>query len=127
MNTKINEAENKIPNTSNLVTRTVLNTKISELEHNIPDNSKYITTQTFNKLTTVNFAGRLKQADLVNKTDFNNQLTRFNKQITANKIKHLKVQKKLNSLKTKDYNFFLGRIYFTTNDGSENKLIKNLN
>ena len=26
--------------------------------------------------------------------------------------------KKLNSLTTKDYNFFLGRFYFTSNDGS---------
>ena len=29
-------------------------------------------------------------------------------------------QKKLNSLITKDYNFFLGRIYFISNDGSQN-------
>ena len=35
-----------------------------------------------------------------------------------NKI--LEVQKKLNSLITKDANFFLGRIYFTSNDGSQN-------
>ena len=44
----INEAENKTPNTSNLVTTNVLNTK-SEFENKIPDNSKYITTQEFNK------------------------------------------------------------------------------
>ena len=55
---------------------------------------------------------RLKQADLVNKTDFNNKLTSFNKRITLNKTKHLEVQKKLNSLIMKDYNFFLGRNYF---------------
>ena len=35
-----------------------------------------------------------------------------------NKI--LEVQKKLNSLITKDDNFFLGRIYFTSNDESQN-------
>ena len=34
-NTKISEAENKIPNTSNVVTKTVLNTKISEFENKI--------------------------------------------------------------------------------------------
>ena len=34
-NTKISEAENKIPNTSNVVTKTVLNTKISEVENKI--------------------------------------------------------------------------------------------
>ena len=32
LNTKISEIENKIPNTSGLVTTTVLNTKISEAE-----------------------------------------------------------------------------------------------
>ena len=42
LNTKINEVENKIPNTSNLVTATLLNTKISEFKNKIPDGSKYI-------------------------------------------------------------------------------------
>ena len=41
----------------------------------------------------------------------------------SNKTKLLEVQKKLNSLITKDYNFFLGRIYFTSNDGSQNTLV----
>ena len=50
---------------------------------------------------------RLKQSDLVNKTDFDNKLTSFNRRITSNKTKHL-VQKKLNSLMTNDYKFFLG-------------------
>ena len=76
-NTKISEVENKTPDTSNLVTTTVLNTKISEVEN--PDNYKYITTEEFHKLTTENFAARLKQADLVNKTDCDNKPTSFNK------------------------------------------------
>ena len=50
----------------------------------IPDNSKYITTQEFNKLTAENLEARLKQADLVNKTDFDNKLTNFNKRINSN-------------------------------------------
>ena len=54
MTTKIIEVENKVPNTSSLVTITVLNTKISEVENKIPDNSKYTTTQEFNKLTPEN-------------------------------------------------------------------------
>ena len=36
---------------------------------------------------------------------------RLLEQITSNKTKHLEVQKKLNSLITKDYSFFLGRSY----------------
>ena len=99
------------------MTATVLSTKISEVENKIPNNSTYITTQEFNKLTAEHFTARLKPADLVNKTDFDNKLTIFNKRITSNKTRHLEVQNKLNSLITKDYNFFLGRIYFTSNYG----------
>ena len=66
-----------------LMTITVLNTKVSclfkkadydtkngEFENKITDHdcsNKYITTQEFNKLTTDNFAGRLKQANLATK------------------------------------------------------------
>ena len=35
----------------------------------------------------------------------------------------MEAQKELNSLKTKDYNFFLSRIYFTSNDGSQNAFV----
>ena len=69
LNTKISEVENKIPNTSGLVTTTVLNTKISEVENKIPNHDKYITTPEFNKLTAENFTARLKEINLVNKTD----------------------------------------------------------
>ena len=116
LNTKISEVENKISNTSSLVTRTVLNTKISEVEDKIPDNSKYFTTQEFNELTAENVAARLKQIDLVNKTDLDNKLTRFNIQITSYKTKYLEVQEKLNSQTTRDYIFLLGKVHFTSND-----------
>ena len=118
-NTKISEVENKIPNTSNLVTTTVLNTKISEFENKIPNHDKYVTAPEFNELTAKKFAARLKQANLVDKTDFDNKLTSFNRRITSNKTKYLEVQKKLNSLITNGYNFFLGRMYFTSNNGSQ--------
>ena len=123
LNIKISEVGNKISDTTSLVTTAVLNTKISEVENKALANSKYITTQKFNKLTAKNFVARLKQVDLVNKTDFNNKLTSFNKRVTTNKIKHSKIQKKLNSLITKDYKFSLGKIYFTSNDGSQNTFI----
>ena len=48
------------------------------------------------------------------------KLTCFNRRITSNKTKHLEVQKNLDSLIKKDSNFFLGRVYFTSNDGSQN-------
>ena len=105
-----------------------MNTKIIEVENKVCNNSKYITTQKFNKLTAENFEARLKQADLVDKTDFNNKLTSLNRRITSNKKKHLEVQKKINnnnnnSLITNHYNFFLGRIYSTSNDGSQNTFV----
>ena len=106
----------------NLLTTTILNTKLSEVENKIPDNSKHVSTQEFNKLTAENFAAKLKQAHLVNKTDFDNKQTSFNRRITSNKIKCLEVQKKLSSLMKKDDNFFLGIIYFRINDGSRSTL-----
>ena len=102
-----------MPNTRHLVATTALNTKISEFENKIPDSYEYITTQGFNKLTAKKFAARLRQADLVNKTD--NKLTSFNKQITSHRTKKLEVQKKLNSLITKGYNFRL------SNNESQNR------
>ena len=46
----------------------------------------------------------------MNKTDFDNKLTSFNKRMDPNKTKHLEVQKKLNIILARDHNFFLGRI-----------------
>ena len=57
------------------------------------------------------------------KTKFDNKLTSFKKRITSDKTKHLKVEKKLESLTTKDYNFFLGKNYFTNNDGFQNVFV----
>ena len=126
LNTTISEAESKILDTSSLVTTVVLNTKISEIGDKISDYAKYITNQEFNKLTVEIFNERLRQANLVNKTDFFNKLTNFNKRITLNKTKHLEVQKKLKSLITKYYNFFSGRTYFRSNNGSQNTFFINL-
>ena len=67
------------------------------------------------------FCSKSERAIWVNKTDSDNKLTSFNKQITSNKTKDFEVQKKLSSLTTKDYNFLLGKIYFTSNHGSQNK------
>ena len=63
------------------------------LEKKIEDHAKYITTQKFNKLIAENVTARLKQADLVSKTDFDNKLTGVNKTLKVQK-KSLKVKKK---------------------------------
>ena len=110
LNTRISEVENKMPNTSNLVTPTVLGTKFGKVE-------------IINKLAAESFAATLKEGDLVNKTDFDNKLTSFNRQINLIETKKLEVQKKLNSLITNDYNFFLGTIYFISNYRSQNTFL----
>ena len=57
------------------------------------------------------------------KTDMIKKLASFNRKITSNKAKYLEVQKKLNSVTTNDYNFSLWRIYFASNDGSQNMIV----
>ena len=59
----------------------------------------------------------------MSKTGFGNKLTSFNKRSISNKTKNLEVQKKLTSPITKDYIFFIGRIYFTSNVGSQNMFV----
>ena len=81
LNTKIIQVENKIQDASKLVITSVLNRKTGEVENKIPDRAKYITTQEFTRLAAENFAARLKQADLVGKSDFNNKLISFNRKI----------------------------------------------
>ena len=44
-NAKSSKVDNKILDTSSLVTTTVLNTKIGEVENKILDHAKYIATQ----------------------------------------------------------------------------------
>ena len=61
------------------MTATVPNTKISEVGNKIIDHAKYITSLEFNRVTVENATARLKQANLVSKTDFDNKLTSFNK------------------------------------------------
>ena len=58
LSTKINEVENKMPDTSCLVTTAVLNTRINEVENKTSNHDKSITTPKFNNLTAENFAAR---------------------------------------------------------------------
>ena len=60
------------------------------------------------------------------KTDFEDKLNNLNKKVTSNKTKHIKAEKQLTDLRNKvaqisekGYDFLLGRMYFTGNDGYE--------
>ena len=73
---------------------------------------KYITNQEFNKLTAQNFAARLKQANLLTKTDFDDKLKSLNQKINSNKTKNLLVEDELKKLQTFDSIYFGERSHF---------------
>ena len=57
----------------------------------------------------------------MNKIDFDNKVISFNKRINSNKTKQLRSSKIIIMNYKLDYNFFIGRIYFISNDGSQNR------
>ena len=87
---KLTELENKIPDVSNLATKTALttvenkipvinlvnktdyNTKITEIENKLNDHNqdKYIDTQEFNKLAADAFNTRIARENVITKTRF---------------------------------------------------------
>ena len=67
---------------------------MSEVENKFPNHDNYIATPEFNRLTAEDFTAWLTQANLVNKTDFdNNKLININKKITSNKTKYVEAEK----------------------------------
>ena len=70
--TALTTIENKIPSISSLVKKTDYNTKITEIENKLTDHNhnKYIDTQEFHKFAADVFNARLAQANLITKTDF---------------------------------------------------------
>ena len=99
--TVLTTVENKIPSVSNLVKKTDYNTKVTEIENKLNNHNhdKYIDTSEFNKLTADVFNARLAQANLITKTEFDAKLSSLNRKITANKSKHLPVERELSKLK----------------------------
>ena len=77
------------------MTTTILNTKIEEVENKVLGHPKYTTTE-FITLTTENFAARLKLANLLRKTDFDNKQISFDRKIfrSSKKIKQNKKKTK---------------------------------
>ena len=72
---------------------TEIGKKLTDHNHDI-----YITTPEFNKLTAKHFSAKLKQANLVTKTDFDDKLENLNQKINSNKTKHLLVENELKKL-----------------------------
>ena len=108
-NAKITELENKIPDISNLATKTALttvenkilsisNTKVTEIENKLNNHNhdNYIDTSQFNTSATNFFNSKLAQANLITKTDFDAKLSNLNRKITQNELKHLLIESELN-------------------------------
>ena len=72
---------------------TEIGKKLTDHNHDI-----YITTPEFNKLTAKHFSAKLKKANLVTKTDFDDKLKNLNQKINSNKTKHLLVENELKKL-----------------------------
>ena len=122
--TGLTAVENKIPSVTNLVNKTNYNTKITEIENKLNNHNhdKYITTPEFNTLAADVFNARLRQANLITKTDFDAMLSSLNRKITQNKTKHLLISNELNKLKTFDSSYFIGKSRFEV-DGTQNYLL----
>ena len=81
--------ENKIPDVSNLVKKTDYNAKVTEIKNKLNNHNhdKYITTQEFNTLAEDVFNARLKQANLVEKTNLDNTVSSLDSKIATSKTK----------------------------------------
>ena len=84
--------------------------------------NKYMTTPEFNTLASDVFNARLAQANLVSKTDFDNNVSCLNNKIAANKTKNGSIENELKELKTFDSSYFIGKSYFEE-DGTQNYLV----
>ena len=123
-NDALTAVENKIPNVSSLVKEIDYNTTISKNETKLTDHNheKYITTPEFNKVTAENFAAKLKQANLVTKTDFDDKLKSLNQKNNSNKTKHLLVVNEFLKLQAFDTRYFRNKSNFEE-DGTHNYLV----
>ena len=122
--TALTTIENKIPDVSNLVKKTNYNTKVTEIvnELNNHNHDKYITTPDFNTLAANIFNARLSQANLVTKTIFDNTVSGLDSKIAENKTKKKSIGNEFKKLETLNLSYFIGKNYFEE-DGAENYLV----
>ena len=123
-NAALTTVGNKIPNVNSLVKKTDYDTKITEIDKELTDHNhdKYITTPEFNTLAADVFNARLKQTDLVRKTDFDDKSRSRNQEINSNKTKHLLAENELEKLKPLDLSYFKGKSHFKE-DVTQNYLV----
>ena len=113
------EIEGKIPDISNLATKTTWTTvenkipvinlvKVTEIENKLNNHNhdKYITTTEFNTLAVDVFNARLSQANLVTKTIFDNTVSSLNSKIVENKTKNESTENELKTTKNSWFELF---------------------
>ena len=90
------------------------NNKVTEIENklNNHDHDKYITTPELNTLAADVFNARLKQANLVTKTNFDNTVSSLDSEIATNKTKNESIETDFKKLKKFDSNYFIGTSHF---------------
>ena len=117
LNTNTSEVQNKVPSISGLVKKTDYDAKTKDIEE------KYFTTADYD-CKSHTWCNDKTKSNMIEK------LININKKITSNKTKHTEGHKKLTDLTKKFaqisekwYDFLLGRMYFTANDGYQNFLI----
>ena len=123
--TALTAVENKIPNVSNLVNKTDYNTKVTEIANKLNNHNhdEYITTPEFNKFSKEFFDARLKRANLVTKVDFDNAVSSLDSKIAINKRKTEFIENKLKESR-KGFGFlFLRNRFFNGGDGFQAYLI----
>ena len=93
----LTDGVNEIPSVSNLVKKADYDTKIAEIEKKLTDHNydKYTTTSVFNNLAAGVFDARLKQTNLVTKTNFDVKLNSQNQKISSNKSQHFLIENEL--------------------------------
>ena len=120
---KIKNIEDKIPDISNLATKS--NTKINEVKNEIPSITGLATTSALtaveNKIPSI--------SNLVKKTDYDakveeveNKMINLYRKIVSNKTKDISIENELKKLKTFDLSYFRGKNYFDE-DGNQNYYI----
>ena len=119
-NTKITEIEDKIPDTSNLATKTALST----VENKIPDTSNLATRISVNKVENripdiSNLATKIALTTVENKIQDTSNLVKksdYNTKITG-------IENNIKKLQAYDLSYFRGKKYFHEGDGKQNYLV----
>ena len=109
--TALTSVENKLPSVSSVVKKTDYNIKIAEIENklNNHDHDKYITTPEFNNLVADVFNIRLARANSVTKADFDNAIPSFDSKFTTNKTISVSIENLLKKLQKLDLSYFHGK------------------